>query len=222
MLPATTPDEDAPIPVDIPSAVATAASAIYGRYSDWVPREDIHQEILLYTLGAGKKIIGKWAAEGDHLRVQLALRGAGKQYCENEKAVVSGYSFDDLAWYSPEKIADLIPLALNPNFDGMSGDDGDVNGGRGQTAGREGGGLLAMVLDVRRALDKVGLEGVVNIDTDTLTTDPACLHALSEFLGGDYPNAPGYQRDKRKAISNSRAIAITTNQDEGGDRGSDN
>lgn len=202
------------VTADLAAEVRAAANIIHARYSDFVSYDDVLQEIHLYALGGGAKYIQKWLADDEPHRVRLALRGAGKRFCEKEKAQQSGYSPDDVAWYSPEKVAEILPHALNPKYDGLSGDDPDSNGHRGAAPGREGGGMLAMIVDVRRAVDVYGKP----LNDSDGEYDAGYLERLSEFLGGDYPNAPGYTRTKRDVVSTARALRNLNNYDGRGER----
>lgn len=189
----------------IDSYVRHAAKLISGRYSRWVDQEDVLQEVWLYALGDGAKHIQTWREKNEMHRVRLALAGAAKQFCEQEKAQKSGYHFEDVAWYSPEILADLVPLALDPHYDGITGETGDQSSRRKQTDGREGGTLMAMIADTRKALEKVG-DSLDPADY-VLETEEGTerLVNLADFLGGEFPNSPGYQRGKRKVMSNAAA-----------------
>lgn len=187
------------------SLVRGAAHAVAGRYSRWVDPQDVLQEVWLYALGDGKKHIQTWREKDEMHRVRLALAGVGKQYCEREKATKSGYSFGDVAWYDPVTLADLVPLALDPEFDGITGESGDQSGRRRQTNGSEGGTLLAMIADTRKALGKVG-PSMDEADYDPTTENGmANLTVLADFLGGEFPDSPGYRRGRRKVQSNAAA-----------------
>jgi hypothetical protein len=193
----------------IDDAARHAVNTTYPRFADYTDRADVEQEVRLYVLGDGAKHIAKWVADDEKFRITRALCGVARQYCEREKAARSGYSFDDIAWYSPEKLAELVPLALSAQFDGLTGDT-DQSSAYGSTDGAEGGTLLAMIADVRRAL------GQANDWANASDFDPETdvglerLTALADRLGGEFPGAPSY-RHGRRAMSNSRAISLTQN-----------
>lgn len=186
----------------IPQVAAQTAA----KYSRYVDREDVEQELRFYALGDGKRALEKFTESGDEFRVQRALYGAARQYAEREKAAKSGYSFDDVAWYSPLKLADLIPLALDGGWDGLVG-EGEENSAYGSTDGKEGGTLLAMVADVRIPLYRSGVRWQPS-DFDPSTDDGLKnLEWLADQLGGEFPEAPGYRRGHRKAMSNAASQA---------------
>jgi hypothetical protein len=187
------------------AAVESAARTQARIYRRWVELEDVRQELWMYALGDGKRHINKWIVDDEIHRVILALLGAAKQYCETEKATKSGYHFEDIAWYAPEALADLIPFALDPEFDGITGDTSDQSGIRKQTDGREGGTILAMIADTRRGLQKMGRYWQVE-DFDPLSeSGMQNLVTLADHLGGEFPNSPGYQRGRRRVLSNAAA-----------------
>lgn len=189
----------------IEDRIPTVAREVAAGYRRYVEPADVYQELMAYVFGDGKKALEKLVKEGDEFRIQRALYGAAKQFCEREKAAQSGYSFDDVAWYSPVKLADLIPLALDPEWDGLTG-EGDEASGFGAVDGREGGTLLAMVADVRRVLGTGWSVSRFNPETES---GLANLEWLADRLGGEFPESPGYQRGRRRAISNAKARAIT-------------
>jgi hypothetical protein len=98
-----------------------------------------------------------------------------------------GYDPDDQFWYSRKLVAELLPLAVygpEPPARGLT----DSPGGKGDPA--EGGNMLAMILDVRRALSLMGagrraaIEGGVTAGQDTDAVD---LDLIVDLLGGPKP-----------------------------------
>lgn len=185
------------------SHVAKQAARTYGQ---WTTYDDLLQEIHTYQL-ANVKRLEKWLAAGETFRIFRAYFGVAKQYGEREKAAQSGYRFEDVAWYDPLRLEDIIPLAMNPGWDGLTGERGDAEMPGARVTGSEGGTLLAMVLDVRRVLS--GKKFLVT-DFDSSTPEGrGRLEWLCVQLGGEYPAAEGYTPSRRKAISNEAAIART-------------
>lgn len=167
------------------------------KYGEFVEREDLRQELRTYYLSNLKKF-ERWRTEeeGGEFRLLRALFGAAKQYCEREKAEKSGYDFDDIHWYDPALLANLMPMALNSKWDGLSGEDADPGQPRGKTVASEGASLLSMVCDIRRVL-KGRKYSVTDFDPDT-DTGQARLEWLCEKLGGQFPSAPDYVPGRRK------------------------
>lgn len=190
--------EQSPEDVELLKMVSHVAKAGAARYADWVDHSDVYQDLWIYAFTSNRKQLLKWQLAGEKFRLMRALFGAVKQYAETEKAAQSGYEFADVAWYSPDKLADLIPLALNREWDGMTGDEAEEGMPESQTLGREGGNLLAMVCDIRRVIDKEPAR-YGGWEKDTANGD-ANLEWLADRLGGEFPEAPGYSRGRSKAL----------------------
>lgn len=183
--------EPTPAEPTIEDLVASISRAAASRYHDYVEHADVQQELQLFILENAAQV-ARWYNNSGFHRVALALRGAAKRYCETEKAAASGYSFDDVAWYDPTMLEDLIPLALDERWDGTSpSSEDDDSLPRSKRDAAVGGTLLAMVMDVRRAIWRVG-------------SDPT---AVAEFLGGDYPGSKSQQKTPRRVLSNAAATA---------------
>ena len=186
---------DTPVvePVDVADVARTVAHRVAPRYNGHVTVDDLLQELWLYATTTRQ--VQREAEAGDSSRVYRSLHGAAIQYCEAEKAHRTGYRLQDVAWYSTEAVERLLPLALDPLFDGTAPFDDDNNeGGKSKQSGDQAN-LLVQVLDIRAAARAVG-------------TDPA---AIVEWLGGEYPAAPGYRG--RRAISNAAAQHLTRSQE---------
>lgn len=187
----------------------TVADTVHSRFAEYCDVEDLQAEIVAWSLTRkGSEQITTLSEAADDDGIFKLMQNVALQYAHQERAAKTGYDFEDLSWYSPSKIADLIDLARNPEFDGISGESDDENSGRGQVIAKEGGNLLAMVLDVRRAISNCGQP---YLDPETGEYDDNYLEQLSDFLGGEFPGAPGYRRGKRRAMSNAAAQAITNN-----------
>lgn len=177
------------------------------KYDRWVDVEDVTSELWIYALGDGAKHLARFVEDGEPRRTFLTLFGAATRFCEAEKAARSGYHPDDVAWYAPGRIAELVPLALDPMFDGMTREDtGEDVQIKSSGFGPEGGNLLVQVFDVRAALSKLpaARHAFTYASSDSDEYSQAC-EQVSERLGGDYPDAPGYRRSRRLAESNVAA-----------------
>lgn len=185
---------------DIEQLIRRVAGRIQPRYGQYVTVDDVVSELWLYATTDG--YVTRAARKGDDQRVWLALHGAGRNYCETEKAHQSGYSLDDVAWYKPPALADLVPLALDPLFDGtgVQGEDGMPQA---KSDGSDAANLLVQVLDVRAAIAAVGAP----VGADDAYAEG--LGRLAEWLGGAYPSAPGYGRSRRRVVSNASAVSLT-------------
>jgi hypothetical protein len=175
-------------PVDIAAIIKHVTATVTMRYRRWIDRDDLTQHIHLYLLGDGRREAKRAKTVGAMHRL---LRGVATEYAEREKAVKSGYSPDDVAWYSKELLENvLIPLACDDTFDGFISTDDQL--GSSQSIG-----LLTMIVDVRRAMRNVG-------------TSTTSVHA---FLGGanDLPRT-----QRRRVVSNASAQSLTRQVEESG------
>lgn len=171
-------------------------------YTDWTTRDDIHQELYLYYRAKSKQI-EKWLEDGEKFRVMRAFFGAAKQYAEREKAAQAGYQFNDIYWYDPSRLVNLVQLALNGGWDGLTGVDEDLGMPHGKSVGSDGGDLVAMVCDIRRVLR--GRHFAPEYFDPLLPGGTDNLQWLSNKLGGSFPAAPGYEPGRRRVMSNESA-----------------
>lgn len=183
--------------------IAYVSRWVEKRYPHFVDRADLASELVAYTMTGGARVLARCAERGDNYRALRYLFGVARSFAEQEKAQKTGHIFADTAWYSPWRVDTLMPLASNPEWDERAeGVDGLV----GATVAKEGGDITAMVMDVRRALRACGS---TNEDDDGPAFYDEHMLVLSEFLGGDYPGAPGYDRDWRESLSNEEARNVT-------------
>lgn len=179
--------------------VEKAARQIHRRYKNDGTDYDEARSIIyvwMYTPSNRQKI-ERWLANEPQQtsRIYWSMYGVAQRSAERTRAELRGYSPDDIHWYTAEQVQALLPLALNENYDGQQQQDRDREEdlnkkvSRSQVNHKEGGDVLAMVMDVRRAIAAVG------------STDPA---RLVDWLGGGR-NPVG----SRRVISNASAQART-------------
>ena len=192
--------------------VRKAATYTHRRYRHYgVEADDVTQELYVWLYGPGEVKVRRWLAADPQqtTRIYRSLLDKALAYAEREKASRVGYETDDVHWYSPTLVEGLIPLALDSTFDGKPPLEGESSGRRTASAS-EGGDYLAMVADVRRALDRCG-EWVrltfLNCEPGAGGWDEA-VRVVVNFLGGESP-----YRERRRAVSNDRALAITRGQE---------
>lgn len=95
-------------------------------------------------------------------RIYFSLFAAAQRAAELMKAEKLGYSVDDVHWYSLATVEELLPLALNPDYDGSESQDKERDVDINEKVARhfsnhaESGDVLAMVMDVRQAALKIG------------------------------------------------------------------
>lgn len=180
--------------------VAYVASDLESRYAQYVDRADVASELYLYALSTvGATLIESWRDDNEQFRIIRQLFTVGKGYCEREKAAKTGSHFSDIAWYSPDLVEALLPFALHRDWDGMATDHSD----RAEIA-KEGANLVVMVIDVRKAINAVGVPRFDHEVKEFVRDD---VERLADFLGGEFPG--GGFSGGRQAISNSKAQWIT-------------
>lgn len=192
---------------EIVTRAGYVARVRHSTHGSFVDIDDLRSELNTYALGVGRRRLEGWLQDEDEAhRVDRALFARATIYCETAKAEQSGYKFGDLAWYSPDNLATLVPLALDPTFDGITGENEDIGMPRAASDGGEGNNLLAMVVDIRRVLPSGAFASDYDPETEVGMDH---LEQLSQKLGGEYPDAPGYSLPRRRIQSNAQAIAET-------------
>jgi hypothetical protein len=192
------------------SAAARRVASQYGRYL--VTYEDCSQEIYLWLYSAaGKKYVTQRLQKEPQqtTRVKYKLQAVAKAYAEKMKAEKIGYDPDDIHWYSATQIVALMPLVLDDTFDGSGQPDYDIdrvtdNGPRAKKNPAEMGDLLAMVVDIRKAISELPLEAEVRL-REGAPSEPAydaVIDYLLHLLGG-----PREFVGRRRPMSNAAAQA---------------
>lgn len=203
-------------PADI-AAVGSASRILMARYKDYVEYEDVQQELYLWLYRNYERVCG-WREEHSeqHAKwtVVKALRSAGERYCRREKAEREGYLPDDEYFYSLGMVGDLLQVSFDKDW--MMPPGVDMARPNSGTPSDEGGNLIAMIADVKRAykqmpkhdrdlLARVFEHGVQPADVYVqlalewdITTDAARLRVsrvlgrLRAALGGPSP----YRKDE--------------------------
>lgn len=195
------------------SAVASATRILTSRYHDHVSFEDVQQECYLWLFSNYYRA-NAWREkyEPTHAERTLtkALRNAGERFCRAEKAEHEGYVPEDEFFYSIPMVRDLLQLSFDKDWMVPGSVQlGSISSG---TPANEGGNLMTMVADIKRAFDTLAdhdralLERVYashDPDQETavlalewdITTKAAdmrlrrILGRLRAALGGPNPNA---------------------------------
>ena len=134
------------------SAVSSATRILTSRYREHVSYEDVMQECYLWLFSNYDRA-NRWreSLEARHAERTLvkALRNAGERYCRAEKAEHEGYLPEDEVFYSIPMVRDLLALSFDPDW--MVPGSVQLDAVRSGTPANEGGNLMTMVADVRRA-----------------------------------------------------------------------
>lgn len=197
----------------IPSVVTT----IHRRFRQWVERADLMQEAWAFALSRAEQfneilsdeseIQRKW----NEKKVGWQIRRNLERYARKEKAAKTGYKINDEVYYDTVTIAQLLPFVIKSFVNDTSLEQSQilVNDGtpKKPSTPAEGGNLLAMLVDIKQAYEKlddeekqilqlryyhnVTLQHIAEyLECATSTADRKvnnALRALQNNLGGDSP-----------------------------------
>lgn len=141
----------------IRSVIGPSAHALGRKYHKFCEARDIAQELWIWALKHPKIVLQFIDREGDELK--SGLKGLGKslyregdRYCRREKASLSGYRVSDEYFYTKALIDSLIEADANDGK--MVAQQVNDQIKRSKPAS-EGGDVMAMIADVKRALAKL-------------------------------------------------------------------
>jgi RNA polymerase sigma factor (sigma-70 family) len=170
----------------VPSVVTT----IHRRFRAYTERGDLLQEAWAFVLSRAEhfnevlsdenEVQRKW----NEKKVAWQIRRNLERYARKEKATKSGYQINDEAYYDTVTIAQLLPFVIKSFINNTSLEQSQVlvNDGtpRKPSAPAEGGNLLAMLVDIKKAYEKLE-----KYDQDILRLryhDNLTLQLISEYL----------------------------------------
>lgn len=197
----------------VPSVVTT----IHRRFRAYTERGDLLQEAWTFVLTRAdhfnevlsdeNEVQRKW----NEKKVAWQIRRCLERYARKEKASKSGYQINDEAYYDTVTIAQLLPFVIKSVISDTALEQSQVliNDGtpRKTPAPAEGGNLLAMLVDIKKAYEKLEKQDqeILRLryhDNLTLqliaeylecaisTADRRCTQALRKLqnnIGGDSP-----------------------------------
>jgi len=197
----------------VPSVVTT----IHRRFRAYTERGDLLQEAWAFVLSRAEhfnevlsdenEVQRKW----NEKKVAWQIRRCLERYARKEKATKSGYQINDEAYYDTVTIAQLLPFVIKSVISDTALEQSQilVNDGtpRKPSAPAEGGNLLAMLVDIKKAYEKLEKyeQDILRLryhDNLTLqliseylecaisTVDRKCTQALRKLqnnIGGDSP-----------------------------------
>lgn len=121
-----------------------------------VDADDIRQELWVWFLEHPNKV-KTWEEYDAKETVKIiarSLRNAAKDYCQKEKARISGYSVDDVYYYDRQIVELLLPSVLRGDALSPQWEDLDLFVFKKKVLS-EGGNFMAMTADIDRALLKL-------------------------------------------------------------------
>ena len=197
----------------VPSVVTT----IHRRFRAYTERGDLLQEAWAFVLTRAdnfnqllsdeNEVQRKW----NEKRVAWQIRRCLERYARKEKATKSGYHLNDEAYYDTVTISQLLPFVIKSVISDTALEQSQIliNDGtpRKPSAPAEGGNLLAMLVDIKKAYEKLEKQDqeILRLryhDNLTLqliaeylecaisTADRRCTQALRKLqnnIGGDSP-----------------------------------
>ena len=170
----------------VPSVVTT----IHRRFRAYTERGDLLQEAWAFVLSRAEhfneilsdenEVQRKW----NEKKVAWQIRRNLERYARKEKATKSGYQINDEAYYDTVTISQLLPFVIKSVISDTALEQSQVliNDGtpRKTPAPAEGGNLLAMLVDIKKAYEKLE-----KYDQDILRLryhDNLTLQLISEYL----------------------------------------
>jgi RNA polymerase sigma factor (sigma-70 family) len=170
----------------VPSVVLT----IHRRFRQWVEKADLTQEAWAFVLSRAdsfnelleepSEIQRKW----NEKRIAWQIKRTLERYARKEKANKSGYQINDEAYYDTITIAQLLPFVIKSFVNDTALEQSQILINDGQprkpAAPAEGGNLLAMLVDIKKAYEKLEKE-----DQEILRLryhENATLQHIAEYL----------------------------------------
>lgn len=197
--------------------VPSVSFVISRKFKNWIDPEDIKQECYLWAIGRGQQFTDL-LNEPDYnkrvhneKRIAYQMQRMAERFARKEKARKAGYKTTDEAFYDTTTIAQLIPFVIASIVEGTVLEQAQemINDGtpRKQSTPAEGGNLLAILIDIKKAYLKLGQEDKTilqmryhdnytlqqvsqYLECATSTADRRCTSALRKLqdkLGGQTP-----------------------------------
>lgn len=129
-----------------------SATATYRAYSSWVSFPDVAARLWLWAVENEARLSEYLEREDGERIVRSILNQEARTYAIKERAMSTGYSPEDLTWYSPGMIRNILPDVFDYDDWQSFGSSGD---GRSKPLANATGDRLASILDVKGALTKL-------------------------------------------------------------------
>lgn len=145
----------------VPSVVIT----IHRRYRQYVEKGDLLQEGWAFVLSRAEQFNellsddNEMQRKWNEKRIGWQIRRQLERYARKEKAAKSGYQIADEAYYDTVTIAQLLPFVIKAHVNETALEQSQIliNDGtpRKPAAPAEGGNLLAMLVDIKKAYERL-------------------------------------------------------------------
>jgi RNA polymerase sigma factor (sigma-70 family) len=173
-----------------PDIVFSVAKTIFSRYRVFVEREDVAQECWSWYYARADHFNELLSEENtvqrviNEKRMAWQMKRHAERYARKEKATKSGYKVGDESFYDTVVIGQLLPHVISSIVDEtvLEAAQNLINDGqpRKQAAPAEGGNLLAILIDIKKAYLKLDIQ-----DKDILIKryhENLTLQEVSEYL----------------------------------------
>lgn len=170
--------------------IPPVSQSIYRKYRQWIERDDITQELYAWALSRASHYAELLSEENklqrtiNEKRISWQMRRHAERYARKEKAKKSGYQVGDEAYYDTITIAQLLPFVIKAHVNNSALEQSQIliNDGtpRRPSAPAEGGNLLAMLVDIKQAFEKLEKE-----DQEILTLryhENQTLQVMAQYL----------------------------------------
>lgn len=131
--------------------INTTALYTYRAYASWITQADVAGRLWLWAVENEEKIDNYLANPDGERIVRSILNQEARKYAIKERAMSTGYSPEDLTWYSPN----MIKAALPDVFDYDDWQSMSIKGDTGGQIANAGGDRLAVILDIKTNLKKI-------------------------------------------------------------------
>jgi RNA polymerase sigma factor (sigma-70 family) len=174
----------------VPDIVASVSNSIFRRFRAYVERDDVKQECYSWYFSRAEHFNTLLSDENtvqrviNEKRMAWQMRRHCERYARKEKANKSGYKIGDESFYDTVTLAQLLPHVIASIVDNtvLEAAQNLINDGqpKRQSAPAEGGNLLAILIDIKKAYLKLDIE-----DKDILIKryhENLTLQEMAEYL----------------------------------------
>lgn len=135
-----------------------SAAAAARAYSTWISFSDVRQQLWLWAVKNEARVSEYLDHEEGERIIRSILNQEARSYALKERAVSTGYSPEDLAWYTPRQIKAVLPDVFDhEDWQSFQQSRGD---GRGSKPIEATGDKLTTIMDVKSALSGLQPEQV--------------------------------------------------------------
>jgi len=141
------------------------AHSVYRRFRGYVERDDLVQECYLWATSRNASLTEQLNEENslkriaNERRIAWQMKRHAERYARREKAAKSGYKIGDEAFYDTVTLGQLLPFVIGSIINDTTLEQAQnmINDGlpRRQSAPAEGGNLLATLIDIKKAYNKL-------------------------------------------------------------------